>query len=443
MSYIILLLILLIILLIIYYKFDKDILSPSFISCSMFSFCVILAILGVLSWNSEKNLSLTTILVVVMGVVAFCFGEFISRLANKNKRNEKKKIKELKIIKIEKWKIVVTIIGIFITALLMFFEIKRICAYYGFTSCSIPKLLSFYRTKTILFSTDLIDDGVDINFLVKQMRKVCEVACIIFMYVVANNILAKDKLKNIIIYTIPIVMSLFLTLLNSSRSMMMHLLVGFLMLFLLMLRYKNKKISTKNCLCLGGVLFGSLLLFYLIAPLLGRGNNTNFFKYITFYLGTSLPSFNHFLTHMPVHPPYFGFETFSGIYTTLNKLNIVDALQIGSREWVSFNGLSSNVYMSFRRYFFDFGFIGVLLCQFVFGFVASKIYLKIKDLKHPFLLIVYGYYSYMLIDQIRDEQFFGAIGSTMIAYLILMGILYFIYFKLKLVFPKKEIGEIK
>ncbi len=436
MTYLILMIILASLGFICYYFYEKDILSPSVISCGMFLFCTFLAFLGLFSWNEVKNLSLETIGIVLVGIIAFILGEFLARKTTKEK--EKKNSKELQIIKIDSWKYVLSIIGIVLTIFLLIIEIKRICAYYGFQSNHLPKLLAFYRTKTPLFSTDLITDGVDVNFIVKQMKKCCDVLCIIFMYIVANNILAKDSPKRILKYSIPIALTLFTTLLNSGRSMMMHMLVGFLMMFLILFQYKNKKIPKKAYFYLGGALVGSLLLFYFVAPLLGRGTKMNFLQYITFYLGAPLPSFNHFLTHMPVHAPYFGFETFSGIYATLNKLHIVDALQIGSREWVEFSGFNSNVYMSFRRLFFDFGIVGVFIGQFIFGFVISKLYLKIKDLKYPLLFLIYGFYAYILIDQIRDEQFFGLFGSTLISYLILISFFYFVYFKLNINFRKKK-----
>ena len=433
MSYILLILIILILGLLAY---------PSFISCCMFAFCVLLAFIGTFTWNVEKVLSVKLILIIFVGLSSFIIGEIVARESTKtnkkndNKENANKKV-DIKVIKIDTWKLVLTIIGCILTAILLISEIKRICSFYGFESNSLPKILSFYRTKIGLFSTALIDDGIDINFIVKQMKKVCDVSCIIFMYIVANNILAKDKMKNIIVYCIPMTLTLFMTLLGSGRSIMMHMLVGFIMVYLIIFRNQNHKFTKKHIAIMISILFLSLLLFYLILPLVGRSTKDNFFEYITFYLGTPIPSFNYFLAHTPIHDHYIGNETFSNLYYVLNKINLIDYVKIGSHEWI--NG--SNVYTSFRRYYFDFGIIGVMLCQFIFGFVSSKIYLKIKDLKNIPLLIIYGYFAYILIDQIRDEQFFGLFSLATFAYVILILLLYWIYFKFdikKIKFRKEQ-----
>ena len=292
MSYLILLLILFIILLFVYNRFNKDILSPSFISCCMFLFSAFLAFVGILYWNNIKNISFQTILIIVIGIICFVIGEYFARKKTiLNANNDEKE--EIKPIQIEKWKLILTVIGIIITAIFYFLEIKRICLHFGFDSNNLPQLLAFYRTKTSLFSTELINNSIDINFIVRQMKKLCDVVCIIFMYIVANNLIAKDKLKNIMIYSIPVILTLLVSLLSSGRSTMMHMIVGFVMMFLLIFRYKNKRFSKKNIFFIAVTLIIVLLSFYLIVPLLGRGTDKNIVSYISFYLGSPIPSFNH------------------------------------------------------------------------------------------------------------------------------------------------------
>ena len=52
----------------------------------------------------------------------------------------------------------------------------------------------------------------------------------------------------------------------------------------------------------------------------------------------------------------------------------------------------------------DFGLIGVIICQMLFGICFATIYLKAR--KKNVMLIFYGLYSFIIIDQIRDELFF-------------------------------------
>ena len=423
MSYAALLIIFIAIGLTSYYAFKKDLLSPTVITCCMFAFSVLLAIIGLSSWNKITELSPYTIGLMAVGVLAFFAGEILVRKFIKRKEGRPYKMHP---IVVKRWKVIFSILFVAITLVLLYFEVKRICSYYGFDSNSLSELLAFYRTKSSLFSTALATDGTDINFIVKQMKKISDVICIIFMYIVANNILMGDKAKRIALYCIPIILSLIVTFFGSGgRSLMMHMIIGFFMMFLLLFRYKrqNKSIPKKYFAYLLLTAVATLLLFYLIAPLIGRGSRSNPLEYISFYLGTPIPSFEHFLSNIPSHRPYFGYETFSGIYTNLYKLGIVDTLEIGSHEWFA----GSNVYTSFRSYYFDFGIIGVILCQFIFGACIAALYTNVKDLKHKGLFIIYGFFSYILIDQIRDEQFFSLLISSNVIYIILIILFYWLY----------------
>lgn len=440
MTYFILLLIIIIIGVIAYLLFDKDILSPTVISCTMFALCTLFAMYGLNSWNSVKFLSFELILIVCCGLFSFGIGEYILRW---KKNNFKIENVSLKIIHFSAWKYILTIIGIIITVVCYITEIKRICNFYGFFSDNLPDLLAFYRTKIGLFSTDLITDGMEINFIIKQMKKVCDVVCVIYMYVFINNIFSKDKIKNLVLYCVPIVLTLFVMLLSSGRSILMHMLVAFMMIFFILYRKKslNKNISKKIIVMAGISLITVLVLFYWILPIIGRKTSIGFLDYITFYLGTPIPSFQHFLNDIPQHSGYIGNETFSGVYYFLNKINVIDYVKSGSLEWFHSNGYSSNVYTSFRRYFFDFGLFGTIILQFIFGYLFSKLYIYIYQKDNHFMMIVYGYFAYVLIDQIRDEQFYTLITSSTVAYFILLYALYFFFFKFAI--NSKAGGEIE
>lgn len=429
MSYLILLSLIIILIITSFLAFKKDIMSPTFISCSVYAFSVVLAMLGLNSWNNELSLSLQLIVIVVLGLLSFFAGEILARKFFGKDINEYKSKNHVKTINVNKWIYWLTICFIIITMILLVVEIKRICNFYDFYSNSIPELLAFYRTKIGLFSTDLMKDNVDINFIVKQMKKTCDVLCVVWMYIFFNNRINKVGLKKNILNFIPIVLCLACTLLTSGRSLLMHMIVSFVMMYLI-IYYLNRKDSrlfkTIKILILSVIVV--LPLFYLILPLTGRTTTENGFDYITFYLGTPIPSFNRSLNTNNSNE-YIGEDTFSGVYYSLNKLNIIDYEKPSTHEWTKFGSFSSNVYTSFRSYYRDFGVIGVLLCQLLFGFLVSILYIRLKSVKGPLLTIIYSYFGYVLIDQIRDEQFYNLISTSTIAYLLIIVVLYFVYIK--------------
>lgn len=425
-SYIILVLLLAGLCIFSYIIFRKDVLSPSFISCVMFEACAILSVIGRYSWNDELNLSPLTIIIIVVGLLSFILGEWIFKKYFNKKQNHDT---EYKNIKISKYKYVLMFIFVATTIGLLISELLRICQHYGYNTYNISDMLNFYRHKSVLYENVLAKDNTDINFFVKQMHKVCVVICIFNIYIFINNFFYKDNQKrNCIVSLIIIVLCLVESLLTSGRALLMHYLICILFLSIFFGRKKGKisnlKIAIYSLLFLGTM----IILFYFIAPLVGRESSNGIIEYISFYFGTTIPSLNRFLANLPKHSIYIGEETFPGVYLFLNKMRIIDYTRNSAYGWQMFaNGAGSNVYTAFRAYFFDFGFVGLILCQFLFGFCINKLY-SLRT-KNKMYLIIYSFYFYILIEQIRAEQFFNIISSTTVAYIILFIVLYWVVFK--------------
>lgn len=406
--YIILLVILIILAIISFFANNKDIMAPSFISCIAYILCNVCAILGLFTWNNV-TISWKLIGIITLGLVAFIIGEVIVRKIYNKKIKKEEKITEEDIIKIKKWKIILSIVLIVIEIILMFFEIRRIALAAGFNNNNILKMFSFYRNKSQLFSTELVKKGLKINIIVSQINKLCNVLGIIYIYVFLKNVINKDKIKTNIIYTIPIILCCILALMTGSRTQIIkYVIATFIIGFILYSKKNSLKTLLKKVLIIGTCLIVIVLpLFYITLPLLGREQDKGFFTYITFYLGTSIPSFENYLNKPPAKSEQFGEETLRGINSLLNKIGVIDKVTPVSREWTHFPGSNhSNVYTAFRRYMQDFGIAGVIICQFLFGMTFTFIYLVARDKKNGIWLIFYGIYSYMLIDQVRDELFF-------------------------------------
>ena len=116
MTYVFLLLFTIALAFISYKKFENDILSPTVISCLMFSFCIFMATLGLFTWNNINNLSTKFIFIITAGLISFFIGELLAR---KNKKSKKIATINFKTIHIKKWQYFLTIIGILLTITLL------------------------------------------------------------------------------------------------------------------------------------------------------------------------------------------------------------------------------------------------------------------------------------------------------------------------------------
>lgn len=100
---------------------DKDIFSPSFIVCAVFFLSTLGCIVNARYWKTE--ISMATILVIVGGCLVFSVIGIVCNSCCKNiygKRNANE-IFELKLIKVDNWKIVLILL---VNLVLIYLQIK-------------------------------------------------------------------------------------------------------------------------------------------------------------------------------------------------------------------------------------------------------------------------------------------------------------------------------
>ncbi|MBQ3297825.1 MAG: oligosaccharide repeat unit polymerase [Bacilli bacterium] len=437
MTYIYLIIILSILLLYVYIN-EKDIFSPIFLSLLALLGAFTLAFIGTFTWNTQKEMSMQLVLIFLIGILSFTIGAQIAqKMSIKKKLNKNIKNKE---IKIDKWKVIMSSIFIISTIVLMILEIKRICSYFGYSSNNISKLLSYYRSKSILYSNEISTKTADINFIIKQMHKTSVVIGVLFIYAFCNNFFMNKKNYYLVL---PIVLSMIESLLTSGRSLFMKLIIIFLLCFLYFKIKKDKQINKKTIIYGAISIISILLIFYIMLPLLGRSTNISFIKYITFYFSCGIPSFDLFLTKIPEHAGYIGEETFTGLYLLLNKFHIVSFTRVSSYGWETIGGMHSNIYTSLKAYYYDFGYIGVCILQLLFGFLSTIYYNFSKSNKNIIFLVIYFYYIYIFIEQIRAEQFYYLISSTTISILLIIIVMYYLLYKFNKKNNKELINKIR
>lgn len=436
-SYIALIIVISILLILSYYLFRKDIFSPTFLSCLFFDISAVLALIGLGSWNNQKDISVKLILIITVGLISFGLGELLIRklfLKNKNDENIGETIH--KYINVSKIKYILTIIFIILTTVILIKELEKVCIYYGYSGNSLSDMLNFYRMNTSLYNNNIEKVGVDINFIVKQLQKACEVICVIYIFIFINNLYIK-KDKKLLLLLIPIFMCMAQSLLTSGRVILMKFFIIFL--FMILYTYINKwgKIKTLICSFVGCIILISI--FYLVIPLLGRSKDNSPIEYVSFYFGTTIPSFEYILKENIEENPYLGQETFSGVYDSLNKFKILDKPNDNAYIWIDFLGYRSNVYTSLKSYYIDFGICGVIVCQFAFGFLFTYLFLLAKN--KEIIYIWYLNYVYILIEQIRAEQFFRLISMNTFAYTFLIVFFYEFFYDFEHIKKYFKIGR--
>lgn len=438
MGYLFILLFLIALLILVYKVFNKDITSPTLIYTLSMIMCTICAVVGLFSWNNVVNIKSLTVIIIILSVASFALGEWIIR---KFIVKDKKRFSFKKENDIEWWKIITQIIFVIITIIVMYREVKRIAIIAGYTTGNLGTIIGYFRQLSTLYTTELLENGQGVNTIVSQMRKICEVICFVNIYFLIMNIYngqIKNK-KNIGLLTI-VLLCFFLSLLTGGRMQMLIYVVAalFIVFMVLLSKYDFKELVKRYSKQFLLICILIVVGFYAVLPMSGRKNNVNIVSYMSFYFGTSIPSLDIYLDN-PTESEYFGEETLRGIQTVLFKFELSDKIQPISKEWLEFKidddtSLFSNIFTSSKRYYHDFGIIGIILCQMIFGGVFSYIYLTLNNKSSVILLIFYSMNVYMVIDQIRDDLFYSSfvhINSILYFFILYVGYNLLTKFKIK------------
>ncbi len=346
-----------------YYLSKANLFSPAVLAFFSFSFAVFFAILNTDYWRFK--VSETTIVIIILGLFSFLLGA----IPDFNRRF--KIFDNPRIINVSNLKIGILLCISF--AIYFFYqrEILRIALFAGAASYdSSSDIMETYRS-SMMFSGD---PEAKINTWVNQGGNFLMVLSYVFLFIFCNNKTLGAKFrknwKNLII----VVVFIFQSLSTGGRANVLAMIAAYLF-FDFVLSCKYKKTSSKNqikyYLTVLITVALSLWSFYLIREFIGRSTvDFNFREYISMYIGGSIPLLDNYILH-PIKTAYnsFGEETFMGINDFIYKFYPKIIYKTNLEFRYSPNGyVLGNVYTPFRRYFHDFGWIGVAILPFCISF---------------------------------------------------------------------------
>lgn len=429
----------------VYYLFDKEIIEPAVIFVSVYTLSIFCACLNVTKWNI--NLSITTFWIILIGALEFIAISYY--ICNKYKNKNLKKSRTFGEIKIAKKTIYLSIFISILTLILLICNVVYISKKYGnFNNFS--EMLRIFKEYTSYKGV------VKLNFVVRTLLKIVIANAYIYIFIFINNVIVckqriKENIKANILYICCPIIYILCTLLQSNRSGLIDYALMILTMSLLLYLMKNKwkeKIMIKKIMFIGIIFSVLLVLFYLIAGLVGRENEKNMFEYITFYVGGSIECLNQYVKE-PVETKIAGEETFHNLLTNLNDMHITN-LDLNSSIHLEFRyygkTMIGNIYTAYRRWIHDFGYIGALILN---GFMAvffNVFYNKIKygnykKEKTILMIIIYSYMSYSIYYHPLDSIFYNEfISRAFILFMFILLITYIIIMNIEFDFIKNNLN---
>lgn len=366
--------------LIISYLLNKKFLfAPSLI-------CILSFLIGLtfLSINLDKwhvELQFETVFIILLGLISLIIGE---RLGSEKISFSKNYIFNKYFYKIHKFKINqwITILLIIVNSLstyLFYNEVMRISSLYTTSSINdFSDVMANYRV-AMMFGDDV---SYNVNAYVSQLVKIVYTSSYIYLFIFIMNIFKKIRFGENLINLVVVLPYLILTFLTGGRIGFIKILAAVLW-FIYIASFLNlpkgafqrfiSKFTKYIIIVIGAILF----LFYSLRVAMGRANSTdtNFTDYISLYIGAPILLLDNYISDHDSNKSFdiYHSETFIGVSVFLNKLQ-GKKINAGLEFRDGPGGINlGNVYTPFRRYYNDFGYLGVILLPLIMGYILAKI----------------------------------------------------------------------
>lgn len=397
---------------------DKDILSPAAVFCESFLISLLVLSININEW--DVNLSLETVVILIIGFVVFLGTSlFCKRVFDKKSKN--KEYKENKLITVNK--ICFNIMVIFSLIISVLYVKSFYNSVGGFSNLSeLSRAINYYRIST---SYDL-GDASAIPTLITQLYKVLKVFAMVCIYIFINNYYYKKsnniKKKFELKYIFPFIILTPLTLLTGNRMELATLIIAIVIIFNIMAHRYGYKLNISTFRKYFILLICAVCLLSFTKNITGRTSNSKGFEYVSIYFGAPVELFDLYMKAPKTKSDFFGKETFWSLNNFIRRIQGKSTYQIHLPAKETNGHLLGNVYTAYRNLYQDFGIIGLIFLVSLESFVFSKMYYKIKNRDKNGVIsiyeIVYALMIHVLFFFSFSEQFYNSVLS--INYVILI-----------------------
>lgn len=438
--YIFLILLLLVIALINLSKYKFEVLHPCVLLSLMFTFCTVIGAVRYFDWQLNSY-SGTAVALIVTGVVCFSIGGAFAPVIVEKLPARNMPIRHNRIDVSWAYIAIAVLIGI-IANYLLFRYIIELVGSLGYSKGSFSSVLyGYYKAKVKL--ENLGERGMP--GLTNLLNRVVAANSAFALYIFVHNISFKVFQKRDWCFLLIVMFWPIQAILKSGRGDMLVLLAEtvYLLYFFWNMYYGwNGSVNRKIILWGSRFLVFFLFVFVLLAVGTGRRNSfaeLNVRDYLTKYISVGIRNFDLYIQN-PVRSDFPGKETFPAIGRILYNYFGIGELYSSSLEVRTIGQWSiGNIYTGFRRYYADFGLLGLILISVVLGYGFTLFYLKnkvscYKD-KSGFGLLLFAYLSKEIFYlPIEEHMLISELSLNGIFKVILMYLFYYLLIKKRLRF---------
>lgn len=418
------------------YVYTKELLFPPVLVCVIYLICIFFCIINIDNWNITFHWN--TFILIYVGIITFSITSLISYNIQKKATKKKNKVKSNVNLNIKKIClsnfifIPLFVVGV-ILSYLLFREVYRISILGGNTQ-GIFGMITYYRNYTA-YNMNSEDISTFLEMFVQFYRALGFVSIFAIIFNLVNY--KKMSYK----YLVLLVFSIFNGIIMGGRALIIWQVTFAITCYYILSGIKNNwaKRFNKRMILIGLFGFvGTILVFYGLTSVTRIFNTRGFIEYISIYAGAPIYLFDLYLNDIAMTTNQLGLESFYGIYSTLDKIGLINIKDFYSTninlEFRWQNGINlGNVYGALRRYYADFGILGIVLLQSIAGFFFGTYYTKMRHGTKPksyFSIIIFSYLFYHVFEMPIDDNFFKSVFSIVfVAILIMLYVSYCLLIK--------------
>ncbi|QTE73677.1 oligosaccharide repeat unit polymerase [Clostridiales bacterium FE2010] len=413
--------------LIINFKISKcDFMNPAVLFCGLFFIYELICVIGTPYYEIELHIE--TLFVLLAGFIIFSFSNIIYAT---RKGNGTIPIISNKYIHLPNSITIALIIIQIITCYFFIRYLRSIAAAYGLNG-SLDDMINLYDKLTKFWTETFNRLNVTIPMPYRIGNLITTPAAYLVLYVMVNNFVVRKKVN---IYQIAVIGLLCVQiLLNGSRSPLLRIFTFVLaMMYILKIHQRGYRGSSFKFFfkIIKWVLIVAVLMFITLYAM-GRGNKIgNIWNYIFIYTGAPIVNLDTYISSSNIQfvggqSVLFGAQTLKGFYSYLAKVFNISALRyagIGSFAF-SNNGIEiGNVYTTYFKIIYDFGYIGILPMMLITSTYYCKTYQKsISNKKNRIIDLRLFYYAYLFNDLVMlpfSARFYETISEGIFIKLVL------------------------
>lgn len=374
----------------------------------------VLAIVGRFSWNPIQSVGPTVLAVLAVGILAATFGAATSgEISDRIFKKRNVGIQRFA-IRIPMWRFLLIDALVLAAIAIRVSDVIRIANEMGIGNVSYPAMAAAVRNATSAFALDgTSQSAYSYTMLAKQTEKIIDAVGYVSCFLLVYSVCTKKAVAQISHSLMLLLLSIVYVLLSGARSTIFLWLISSVF-YLLLIRqptiYDIRSHLPQLLCCIAIAVPLVALAFYLSSIAVGRASGSGLVTYISFYFGSPIPSFESLVnssSNMSIAPQL----VFYNLFAFFSKLGIVGNLPSYSISWVTFSNFGSNVFTCFARYYFAFGYFGVLVLSYISAIIIELPYHYAKSTSSIPVTILTGYLAANAFDMIREEFVFSRLIS--------------------------------